>query len=59
MFGSFAFRQPTVVIMDPKLVKKLVVKEFDHFTDHQGLVGADPLFDKTLIALNGEKWKSI
>lgn len=59
MYGFFAFRVPSVVLIDPKIAKQLFVREFEHFTDHQSMGGADPLFDKTLIALNGEKWKSI
>jgi cytochrome P450 family 9 len=57
--GLFEFRRPVVLIRDPKLVKHLAVKDFDHFMDHRVLITEelDPMFGKTLVSLQGQKWK--
>ena len=33
--GIFEFGKPIFVIRDPKLVKKMTIKDFDHFPDHR------------------------
>lgn len=59
--GLFEFRRPIVLLKDPKLIKLLAVKDFDYFTDHRSLISedTDPMFGKTLIALQGQKWKDM
>lgn len=61
LYGAFTiFNKPAVTLVDPKIVKQLVVREFEHFIDHQGFGNsADPLLDKTLIALKGHEWKGV
>lgn len=53
---------PVVVIKDVELIKKITIKDFDHFTDHNSSAindKTDPLFSKNLLALSGEKWKDM
>lgn len=44
---------------DPKLLKKLAVKEFDSFAEHKLLLDekVDPLFGRALFSLKGQKWR--
>lgn len=55
----FEFRRPIYFIRDPKLVKKLAVKDFDFFTDHRSVIdeSIDKLFGKSLVSLRGQKWR--
>ncbi|XP_055529182.1 probable cytochrome P450 9f2 [Wyeomyia smithii] len=63
--GLFDTNIPMYVIRDPELIKRIGVKDFDHFMDHRALFGKDHadnssmLFPKTLFALNDHKWKSM
>ena len=55
----FEFRKPIFMIRDPKLAKKMLVKDFDHFVDHRVILdeNTDKLFSKSLISLHGQKWR--
>lgn len=59
--GMHTFTIPTVIINDIDLIKTILIKEFDHFTDHRDFGDAikDPLLTKNLIAINGEKWREL
>ncbi|XP_037039470.1 probable cytochrome P450 9f2 [Bradysia coprophila] len=61
MIGLFEFSTPTFVVRDPKLLKKLTVKEFDSFADHKSFIGedVDPLFGRALFSLQGQKWRDM
>lgn len=41
--GIHVFNKPTIFILDPELVKRVMVKDFHHFSDRH--VGADPIQD--------------
>ncbi|XP_051166262.1 cytochrome P450 9e2-like [Leptopilina boulardi] len=60
-FGTLNFFTPTITIRDPEIIKDVLVKNFDHFTDHQSFVDekTDPVFGKNLISLKGERWREI
>nr|CAD7202829.1 unnamed protein product [Timema douglasi] len=57
--GTFHYGQPSAYINDPELIKTIMIKDFDHFTDHHFGVSPDPdqLFTETLILLRG--WCSL
>ncbi|KAJ6640976.1 Cytochrome P450 9e2 [Pseudolycoriella hygida] len=59
--GFFDFLTPVFMIRDPELIKRLAIKEFDHFQDHKSLIDsdADPILGNILTALKGQKWKSM
>ena len=61
MIGIFDFRKPLVVLRDPEIIKQIGVKDFDYFTDHQGLasVSNDDMFSNSLIFLVGDKWRDM
>ncbi|XP_074040293.1 cytochrome P450 9e2-like isoform X2 [Leptinotarsa decemlineata] len=52
---------PVLVIRDPELMKLILVKNFDHFTDRRTYVpeDMDPLWAKNLFALKGSKWRNM
>jgi cytochrome P450 family 9 len=57
--GLFSFNRPTYLIRDPKLAKKLAVKDFDYFMDDRIVLNenVNKLFGKSLIGLTGQKWR--
>ncbi|XP_065080348.1 cytochrome P450 9e2-like isoform X2 [Ochlerotatus camptorhynchus] len=56
---------PVYVIRDPELIKKLGVKDFDHFVDHLPVFGNSQydhpnlLSGKTLFSLTGQRWRTM
>lgn len=57
MFGFYQFRKPLIMVKDPDLLKTIMVKDFDHFTDRNPLGTSDPeavLLGKDLISLRGK-----
>merc|ERR1719233_14427 len=64
VFGYFMMGQPTLVINDEELAKRILIKDFDHFTDLRPFgYDADNKDSKIvkcmLTNLKGEKWKKI
>lgn len=59
--GMFQFRKPIYFVRDPKLVKRMAVKDFDYFVDHRVIIddSMDKLFGKALISLQGQKWRGL
>jgi len=58
--GLYQIQRPVLIIMDPDLIKNILVKDFEHFQDH-GLPfdeDFDPL-GANLFMLNGNKWKNL
>lgn len=63
IIGLFTLTTPFYIIRDPELIKKIAVKDFDHFMDHRKVID-DKSFDndmlsKVLTALTGQKWKDM
>ena len=52
MFGT-----PNFVAMDPELVKKILVKDFEHFVDRRQFDLRDKYLKKMLTTLSGNEWK--
>ncbi|XP_019561198.3 cytochrome P450 9b2 [Aedes albopictus] len=57
--GFFAFRRPGYLIHDPALAKQIMIKDFDHFTDHMNTVSVDvdPIFGRALFFMDGPRWR--
>lgn len=53
--GKYEFTKPVVVIRDLELVKKITVKDFEHFLDHRNFMDEinEPLFGKNLFSMKG------
>lgn len=61
MYGIFDFRRPQFMIRDPEVIKKIAVKDFDHFEDHRSVIDSktDKLWGNTLFFMNGKKWRQM
>lgn len=48
---------PALVVRDPDLIKDILVKDFNHFTDHKRVIpeDSDPIWDKNLFFLTGKR----
>nr|NP_001352311.1 cytochrome P450 9e2 [Anoplophora glabripennis] len=59
--GFYRFSSPTFVVKDPKLIKKMIVEDFDTFLKHPQFIPtqADPLWANHLFNLTGSKWRCI
>lgn len=54
-YGTFQFTKPLLLVRDIELIKKIFVKDFEHFIDHNTIINAenDPLFGRNLFSLKG------
>ncbi|XP_058462582.1 probable cytochrome P450 9f2 [Malaya genurostris] len=66
VLGMFDTTVPMFVIRDPELIKRITVKDFDHFVDHRPLFGYSEeidsphaLFGKSLFSMNGQRWRDM
>ena len=59
--GFHVFTGATLLVKDLELIKTILVKNFDHFTDRKTFVDeqTDPLFGQNLNFLNGDRWKEV
>ncbi|XP_077299454.1 cytochrome P450 9e2-like [Arctopsyche grandis] len=59
--GIFNYTQPIVVIKDIELMKKITIKDFEHFVDHIEFTDevVDPYFGKSMFSLKGDRWKEM
>lgn len=57
----YTFTKPTLCIRDLDLIKKVTVKDFEHFTDHLVLVPreVDNFMGANLFALKGREWREM
>ncbi|XP_044758905.1 uncharacterized protein LOC123316755 [Coccinella septempunctata] len=56
--GFYQFHKPILMLKDPDLIKFVCAKSNLFFQDHTNLVprGCDPLWNKTIFALKGQRW---
>ncbi|KAG4066368.1 hypothetical protein HA402_000592 [Bradysia odoriphaga] len=58
--GMFSFNQILYIVTDPELVKRMTIKDFDHFVNHNELLSKfDRVFGKTLFGMKGQLWKDM
>ncbi|KAH8331341.1 hypothetical protein KR074_001135 [Drosophila pseudoananassae] len=56
--GFFNLRTPMVQINDPELIKKVCVKDFDHFPNHQFFLNTNErLVNDMLNVMRDQRWK--
>lgn len=57
--GMFEFKNPVFIIRDPEVIKKVTIKDFDHFQDHRFWMDekSDKMLGKSLMALKGQTWR--
>uniref|UniRef100_A0A2M3ZKN3 Putative cytochrome n=1 Tax=Anopheles braziliensis TaxID=58242 RepID=A0A2M3ZKN3_9DIPT len=65
LYGMFEMLTPMFVVRDPELIKRITVKDFDHFVNHRSMFGSsdDPsssvLLAKTLFVLKDQRWRDM
>ncbi|KAG5678223.1 hypothetical protein PVAND_007915 [Polypedilum vanderplanki] len=59
VYGFFNFLQPSFMITDPELIKKITIKDFDHFLNHIEAFEIDRLFSRTVFAMRDKKWRDM
>ncbi|CRL01990.1 CLUMA_CG015341, isoform A [Clunio marinus] len=53
-------RRIAYYVFDPELVKRITIKDFDHFVNHSDEVtSSDKMFNKSLVALRDKKWREM
>ncbi|KAF5289037.1 hypothetical protein FQA39_LY03916 [Lamprigera yunnana] len=60
-FGFHQFSKPVLYIRDLDLIKKIAIKDFDNFIDHNTFIpkDVDPLMEKNLFGLKGQRWRDV
>lgn len=57
-YGIIDFRTPALVIKDPELLKRVMVKDFQHFVNRSRIIGNPKEFiNHHLLNLTGKEWK--
>lgn len=59
--GLYQMKTPYLMIRDPELINRIMVKDFSHFTDH-GIDSTDPAVNvmaNSLFFLKGQRWKTM
>uniref|UniRef100_A0AAG5DMS8 Cytochrome P450 n=1 Tax=Anopheles atroparvus TaxID=41427 RepID=A0AAG5DMS8_ANOAO len=65
IYGMFEMLSPMFVLRDAELVKRVLVKDFDHFVNHRPMFPGndDPkstmLLPKTLFVLTDQRWRNM
>lgn len=61
LVGIFELRNPILMLRDPETIKRVGVKDFDHFVDHRTAIDeeSDALFGRGLFTLKGSKWRDM
>ncbi|XP_055619246.1 probable cytochrome P450 9f2 isoform X1 [Toxorhynchites rutilus septentrionalis] len=64
--GFYDLLRPIYILRDPEVIKKIAVKDFDYFTDHQVAINfpededaGSSLFGNSLFSLRGQKWRDM
>jgi len=62
LFGYFIMGQPQFLVNDEELAKKIMISDFDHFTDlrsvgYKGHTKENKLFNSMFTSLGGEDWR--
>lgn len=60
-YGSYQFFRPSLFLRDLELIKKITIKDFDHFHDHLSTQDekVDPAVTQNLFSLKGQKWRDM
>ncbi|CAL8112174.1 unnamed protein product [Orchesella dallaii] len=59
IWGSYYGRMPHIYITEPDLIRRIFVKDFDHFKDRQDMELGGEMLNEIMEFQKGEKWKQI
>lgn len=59
--GFYNLRLPIFVINAPEFIKKICIKDFDHFPNHRSFINSkkDPLINSMLTIMKDQRWKEM
>ncbi|XP_076029219.1 putative cytochrome P450 6a13 [Oratosquilla oratoria] len=57
--GFYEFTKPVLMVGDLEMLKHIMVKDFDHFTDRSFFTFNEPVMDHMLLGLKGSVWKAV
>ncbi|CAD0199602.1 unnamed protein product [Chrysodeixis includens] len=58
--GHYDMVTPSVIVKDVETIKKITIKDFEHFVDRRRFIGKDdPMFGRGLLMLTGDEWKAM
>jgi len=58
--GFYEGQKPIALVADPEIIKKILIKDFDHFMNHSSIGGIEvPIFSKMVFVLNNNEWKDV
>ncbi|CAG2177716.1 unnamed protein product, partial [Oppiella nova] len=58
IYGTFEGTKPILSVAEPELIKQILVKDFQNFTDRQN-AAFHPILSKHLVVVNGDDWKRL
>lgn len=59
VFGIYEGANPVLMVAEPKLLKNILIKDFQSFTDLRTLQFGDPIIDRMLFVQTGKKWREM
>ncbi|XP_069131273.1 cytochrome P450 3A24-like [Argopecten irradians] len=59
IFGTFETKYPNLFIGDPKLMKIILVKDFNSFVNRRGFDQVDDEFSQSLLLLKDDHWRFV
>ncbi|CAL8147952.1 unnamed protein product [Orchesella dallaii] len=59
VYGVYDGRVPRIYVADPEMIRRIMVKDFDHFHDRTVPNWGHEILDNLLDFLPGEKWKTL
>ncbi|XP_065349717.1 probable cytochrome P450 6a14 isoform X1 [Cloeon dipterum] len=59
--GYYQGNTPGLLVMDPELIRSIVISDFSHFVDHGFEVDPhnDPMQSRNLVNMSGQQWKEM
>uniref|UniRef100_A0A1B6L2L0 Cytochrome P450 n=1 Tax=Graphocephala atropunctata TaxID=36148 RepID=A0A1B6L2L0_9HEMI len=57
--GLFQFKRPVLMVLDPTLINKVLVKDFTYFQDRGAPVIKKDMFSRNLFGLRGRVWRAL
>lgn len=58
-FSSYLFTTPILSVAEPELIKQMLVKDFQTFTNRFQFNAIHEMWDKNLFSANDDKWKRL
>ncbi|XP_023219429.1 cytochrome P450 3A24-like [Centruroides sculpturatus] len=59
LYGIFFGLRPQLIVADPQIIKKIIVKDFNMFRNRMKFNIGNPIFDNGLVILGDEDWERI